>query len=179
MPPRSARDLEHEQALVHVRAIRPSDAARLEQFYAALSDESRRTRFFFITPGLSHAQSISFCTPDHDHREGFVAVAHGAPFTDEAIVGHLCLEPDGKDAAEVAIAVADGFQHRGIGRRLMAAGIAWARREHIDRFTATMLTHNAPIDRLLVGQGLPVRERLIGGGVVEITIGLGGQSAAA
>jgi acetyltransferase len=174
-----ARRVQRGQRPVRVRAVRPTDAAGLEQFYAGLSGESRRTRFFSVTSALSHAQSVSFCTTDHDHREGFVAVVNRRPSEGEQIVGHLCLEPDGAGAAEVAIAVADEFQHQGIGRRLMAAGIAWARREHVVRFTATMFASNAPINRLLVGLGLPFQERSAGAGVVEIIISLDGQSAAA
>ena len=168
-----------ERDPVRVRAIRPTDALELERFYAALSPESRRTRFFSVGSRLSHGQSLSFCTTDHDHREGFVAVVDGSPVGQERIVGHLCLEPDGEYAAEVAIAVADEFQRRGIGRRLMTAGTAWARREHIARFTATMLTSNPPIHRLLVGLGLPARVQSVGGGVAEITIDLVGRSVAA
>ncbi|MEX2546781.1 MAG: GNAT family N-acetyltransferase [Chloroflexota bacterium] len=174
-----ARRVERGRGPVRVRAIRPTDALELERFYAALSPESRRTRFFSVESTLSHGQSLSFCTTDHDHREGFVAVVDGGPVGQERIVGHLCLEPDGEDAAEVAIAVADEFQRRGIGRRLMAAGTAWARRERIARFTATMLASNPPIHRLLVGLGLPARVRSVGGGVAEITIDLVGQSVAA
>lgn len=174
-----ARHVDRRLGSVRVRAIRPTDAAELERFYSALSPESRRTRFFAITSAVSHAQSDGFCTTDHGHREGFVAVVDGGPFREEQIVGHLCLEPDGADMAEVAIAVADEFQHQGIGRRLMAAGLAWARREHIARITATMFASNAPISRLLAGLGLPVKERSAGAGVTEITIDLGGQSVAA
>jgi acetyltransferase len=164
---------------VLVRRVRPSDTAGLERFYAALSQESRRTRFFSVDPVISHAQSISFCTTDHEHREGFVAVTAGRPGEVALIVGHLCLEPDGIGQAEVAIVIADPFQHHGIGRRLMAAGLAWARREHIARLTATMFASNAPICRLFVGLGPSVQESWVGAGVVEITISLDGPSAAA
>ena len=116
---------------------------------------------------------------DSNLRSLFVAVVNDGPEGQDRIVGHLCVEPDGADTAEVAIAVADEFQHRGIGRRLMAAGAAWARRERIARFTATMLASNAPIHRLLVGLGLPTRLRYVGGGVAEITIDLVGRSVAA
>lgn len=166
-------------ALVRVRAILPTDAAELERFYTGLSPESRQNRFFSICSGLSQAQSDSFCTTDHDHREGFVAVLGRAPGRHERIVGHLCLEPDGAAAAEAAIAVADEFQRQGIGRRLMAAGVAWARHEHIASLTATMLAGNAPIHRLLVGLGLPTTLKDVGAGVAEITIDLVAQSFAA
>lgn len=97
----------------------------------------------------------------------------------ERIVGHLCLEPNGADAAEVAIAVADEFQHHGIGRRLLMAGAAWARGEHLTRLTAAMLAGNAPIHRLLAGLGLPTRTAYAGAGVSEVTIDLVAQSVAA
>lgn len=164
---------------VGVRAIRPTDAPELQRFYTGLSPESRRMRFFTIGSGLSPAQSRAFCTTDHDHREGFVAVALSGPNRDERIVGHLCLEPDGAEAAEVAIAVADEFQHHGIGRRLLLAGVAWARREHIARLTATMLAGNPAIHRLLAGLGLPTRVTYAGAGLSEVTIDLVAQGAAA
>jgi len=56
--------------LVRIREIRPTDQADLQHFYAGLSPESRRARFLSVRSGLSQAQSISFCTTDHDHREG-------------------------------------------------------------------------------------------------------------
>ena len=173
------RRVEGSPAPVQVRAIRPTDAAGLERFYSDLSAESRQTRFFSISPGLSHAQAASFCTTDHDHREGFVAVVQRRPGDRERVVGHLCLEPDGAAAAEIAIAVADEFQHQGVGRRLMDAGVAWARSEHIATLTATMLAGNAPIHRLLVGLGLPARVRCVGAGLAEVTIDLVAQSVAA
>jgi GNAT superfamily N-acetyltransferase len=174
-----APDLADDPGRVEVRAIRRTDAAALERFYSGLSAESRQTRFFSISSGLSHAASVSFCTTHHDHREGFVAVVDGHAGDQERIVGHLCLEPDGAAAAEVAIAVADEFQHQGIGRSLMAAGVAWARDEHIAALTATMLAGNAPIHRLLVGLGLPTRLSCVGAGLAEVTIELVAQSVAA
>jgi acetyltransferase len=139
---------------ITIRPALPTDAEALERFYAGLSEDSRHLRFFGCTRGISHSQSVSFCTPDHAHREGYVAVlSSGGPGPD-LIVGHLCLEPIDDATAEVAIAVADAYQHQGIGRRLMAAGIDWARAVGIARLRATMLALNIPIKRLLAGLGL-------------------------
>ena len=163
---------------VRIRAIRAADASELQSFYGRLSPESLRSRFLFVSTGLNQAQATSYCATDHDHREGFVAVVQDADDR-ESIVGHLCLEPDGADA-EVAIVVADDFQHRGIGRLLMGAGTAWANREHIARLTATAFATNAQIHRLLAGLGLPARMRYAGAGMSEITIDLAaGHSLAA
>ena len=172
--PASTHTPERGSGGLSIRRIRRADLPELEQFYAALSPESRRTRFFAVGAGVSHGQSVSFCTPDHDHREGFVAIADGpAQESDrQRIVGHLCLEPAGGHVAEVAIAVSDALQHQGIGRRLMAAGVRWALGEGFTTLTATTYIGNAPIHRLLTGLGWPAHAHDAGAGTEEITIDL-------
>ncbi len=159
------------QAAVSIRPIRPSDASALERFYAALSDESRQTRFFAVTRGLTARQSAAFCAADHAHREGFVATDTRSGRLDD-IVGHLCLEPDEDGTAEMAVAVADELQGEGIARRLLDAGIVWARAMGIDRLTATMLATNAPIYRLVSGLGLAVACRAVEPDVLGVTVDL-------
>lgn len=157
---------------VLIRRTRPTDAAALERFYAELSDESRRSRFFGFARGISHDQSRSFCLVDHRHREGFVAIDRAVQPGHDRIVGHLCIEPGPGDSAEVAIAVADAYQHRGIGHRLMATGIDWARAVGIERLTATMLATNGGIRRLTTGLGYATSTRPCGPDITEITIHL-------
>jgi acetyltransferase len=160
-----------------IRPIDPADVPLLEQFYAGLSAEDRRTRFLHVGARLSEAQAVSFCTPDHAHRDGFVAVVTEAG--GDRIIGHLCMEPDGAETAEVAVAVAGEFQGAGIGGRLLAAGVAWARAEGVTRLTATMFADNAPIQRLLRSLGRPTVERALGGGVSEVVIDIAEQTIAA
>ena len=112
---------------VRVRAIRPADHDTLRAFYGSLSDESRRTRFLGSSSGIGDGQSTWFCSPDHAHREGFIATIRGPRAG--RIVGHVCIEPDGPASAEVAVAVADELQGRGIGRALVEAAVEWARRD--------------------------------------------------
>jgi RimJ/RimL family protein N-acetyltransferase len=161
------------QQVVRIRAIRSTDSAELKRFYCGLSNESRRTRFLYPSIGPTPRQCRTFCTTDHDHREGFIAIVEAHRGGHERIVGHLCMEPDRSGAAEVAIAVAEDFQHQGIARLLLAEGIAWARRKRVAQLTATMFAGNAAIQRLLLGLGLPTREGYVGAGVTEITIDLG------
>jgi acetyltransferase len=157
---------------ITIRPALPSDAEALERFYADLSEDSRHLRFFGGTRGISHRQSLSFCTPDHAHREGFVAVASSGGPEPDLIVGHVCLEPVNDTTAEVAIAVADAYQRRGIGRRLMTAGIDWARSVQITRLNATMLATNSPIQRLLANLGLAVSANVDDLGMASVGIDL-------
>ncbi|MEA2519012.1 MAG: hypothetical protein QOF49_1092 [Chloroflexota bacterium] len=163
---------------VRIRPIDPADEGALRTFYGELSNESRRTRFFAPTAGIAAGQSTWFCSPDHDHREGFVAVTAAAGRPDR-IVGHVCVDPDGPGSAEIAVAVSDAMRGRGIGRRLVHAAVAWGRADGLSTLTATMLAANPAIQRLLSGLGVPSVSRPIGAGVVEIRLNLSAVAAAA
>jgi acetyltransferase len=167
-----------DAAPIRIRRIDPADHEALQAFYAGLSDESRRTRFLGPTNGIGEGQCTYFCCPDHAHREGFVAVA-GPIGQPDRIVGHVCIEPDGPTTAEVAIAVADELQGRGIGRRLVKAAVGWARRDGFRALTATMLADNPAIQRLLTSLDLPTSAVPIGAGIIEIRIDLGVARSAA
>jgi GNAT superfamily N-acetyltransferase len=157
---------------VRIRAIEPGDAPGLERFYASLSDESRCRRFLGWTAGLPAAGSTRFCAADHAHREGFVALLEPAAPVPGEIVGHLCVEPDGAGAAEIAIAVADRLQGRGIGRRLMEAGVHWARESGIATLSATTYAWNGRLVHLVTGLDLPIASDAADSGTVRLSIDL-------
>jgi GNAT superfamily N-acetyltransferase len=159
-------------SMVAIRAIAAADDDDLRAFYAGLSDESRRTRFLGSTNGIGAGQARYFCTPDHAHREGFVALAGATARAPIRLVGHVCVEPDDGDCAEVAIAVADDAQGQGIGRALVEAAVDWARHDGYRALTATMLAINPAIQLLLTGLALPTTSRWVGAGIVEIRIDL-------
>jgi acetyltransferase len=142
---------------VSIRPIEASDAGDLSDFYAALSDESRRRRFLGTLRGITHAQASAFAGVDHGVSDGFVAVVNEAGPDDGRIVGHVCLFPDGERENEVAVAVADAFQGRGIGRQLMTAAVDSARRRHVPALTLSLFADNAVMRRLALGAGLPCR----------------------
>ena len=132
-----------------IRTIRPSDRCGLEAFYASLSPDSLDARFHGGTRGIEDDAARSFCGPDHLRREGLVAVK-SAPIEGDRIVGHLCLEPiDGSTDLEMAIAVADAWQHHGIGRALLSAAIDWATVHGVARLRAAVRWSNPAIVGLL------------------------------
>lgn len=157
---------------IHIRAVEVSDAAELRRFYADLSPESRYRRFFGMGAGIRPEDARRFCGPDHAHAEGFVAILAESGPGDGSIVAHLCLEPTDDDAIELAVAVADRYQRRGIGRRLVAAGLAWAERSGIGRLEATMLADNGGTVALLRSLDQPISWSS-DAGVVTATVELG------
>lgn len=157
---------------VVIRPIDPTDAPALQAFYASLSEDSRTLRFLGWTRGLSPSGTRNFCTADHHHREGFVAVLHDPGRAGSTIVGHLCIEPDEHGSAEVAIAVADAWQGRGLGHRLMDRGVTWARENGIRTFTASTFVSNTRLLRLVRALGLPVCAASAGANICDLTIEL-------
>jgi len=161
---------------VEIRRVRPSDREPLAEFYARLSPESRRARF--LGGAIIPAESARwFCTPDHIHEEGFVALAarpSTTTSTEQDIVGHLCLVPARGHALELGVAVADDRQGRGIGRRLFEAALEWARDGNYTGVTATAFTDNTHVLRLLSSARHPARIEPADGGVVEVVIPLVG-----
>ncbi|HLE89281.1 MAG TPA: GNAT family N-acetyltransferase [Candidatus Limnocylindria bacterium] len=136
-----------------IRPIRRGDAPGLVAFYAALSAESRRSRFFGACRSISDLQAQRFARVRRRGGDGWVAVD-----PEGQIIGHVCLEPlptRRERVEEIAAAVADAWRGRGIGRALVDAGIASARRRGVVALEATMLTGNQAIHALLEHSGLP------------------------
>jgi RimJ/RimL family protein N-acetyltransferase len=161
-----------------IRPIVPDDREALARFYADLSEDSREARFLGATPTIGENVARFFCGPDHVHREGLVAEAllgDGCA----TIIGHICLEPLARGEAEMAIAVADAWQHQGVGQELLSEAAAWARRHRIDRLVASMRWSNSAVIALIRSVGYPVAFGSGESGVLDVEIQLPAQPRAA
>lgn len=155
---------------VRIRPLEPRDAPALERFYLDLTQETRCLRFCAACRGVTHDQAAWFCRREADQHAGLVAVAGTG--AEERIAGHLCIEPEGPDRAELALVVAEAFQGFGIGRRLVREGVARARAMGIRTLTAIMFVGNQPIHRLLTTLGLPSTTTFTGAGTCRLEIDL-------
>jgi acetyltransferase len=159
-----------------IRPVRAGDGPAITAFYAALSPDSRRSRFFGACRAISDLQAERFARADERGASGWVALdALGA------IVAHLCLEPLDRPRdriEEVAVAVAEGWRGRGLGHALLAGAIASARRRGVIALEATMLTGNHPIHALLERSGLPWTCHLLEPGSESIRLELGRHAIA-
>jgi GNAT superfamily N-acetyltransferase len=151
---------------VSIRPIERADASALSDFYARLSPESRRRRFL----GGSSPGPKLIATLAGD--PGVVAVVLESGPGDGAIVAHASVQPDGHHGAEIAFAVADGFQGHGLGRRLVNRAVRLARELGADRASATILAGNASMRHLLTRAGLPLRDDCLEAGTEELVLDL-------
>jgi GNAT superfamily N-acetyltransferase len=147
---------------VHLRPIRPDDAAGLVDFHRALSPESIYRRFFSVHPQLSAAEVERFTCVDYVDRFAFVAEDG-----DQLIaVGRYDRAP-GTSEAEVAFVVADQHQHRGIGTTLLEhlADAAW--RNGIKTFVASTLADNQEMLHVFADSGFRV-SRVLETGIIDV-----------
>jgi GNAT superfamily N-acetyltransferase len=153
---------------VTIRPIQPGDKERLATFFSQLSDESRHRRFLGPKPKLS-ARELKFLTEVDQCRH----VALVAVDADDAIVGvgRYATWHDSPDRAEMAFAVVDAWQGRGLGTRLGDHLVARARVSGIAALTGSTFATNTPAKALLKHLGfLP---KGVSAGVAEYELALG------
>ena len=126
---------------VVVRPIGPDDAPLLQAFVRRLSPRSRRFRFFVALAELSEAQLHRFVNMEPDRGVALVALAERR--NGSAIIGEAryALEQD-HGHAEFAIAVADEFQRRGLGRHLLKRLMTTAWRRGVRRLFGEIRNDN-------------------------------------
>jgi len=126
---------------VVVRPIGPDDAPLLQAFVRRLSPKSRRFRFFVPLAELSAAQLARFVNVDAARGVALVALSRRPDGTAIVAEARYALTQEHEDA-EFAIAVADDFQRRGLGRQLMKRLLATAWRRDVRRLFGEIKSDN-------------------------------------
>jgi ribosomal protein S18 acetylase RimI-like enzyme len=126
-----------------IRALRDGDTETVAALFARLGDRSRERRFCGAKPRLSDLELATLARVDRN-RHVLVGYADGDPEP----VGIARLVRDG-DSAEIAFAVADDHQSRGVGSILASELAADARAAGITQLTATVCGDNPRVIALL------------------------------
>lgn len=149
-----------------LREIRPSDRAALRAMFHELSAESKASRFHGHIAELS--EPVLRYLTEVDGVDHFAVVALARPSTSsparlfqrwrtptksQEIVAVARLIRLRARCAEVAITVADAFQGRGLGTRLMQVVVDQARRSGTDTLIANVLPTNRAMLRLFAKAG--------------------------
>ena len=146
------------------------DAEALLGFFRTLSQESLRLRFHGL-PSLRVQLVESMLEPDWVERGallGTLSDEHGEERV-VAVANYVRLRDPA--VAEVAFAVADADQGRGIGTRLLEQLAARAAAVGIERFVAEVLPQNRAMLGVFERAGFELTRELEGG-VVEVTFAL-------
>ena len=154
---------------LEIRAIGPGDKADLASALEERSGEAVYRRFLGPHGPLSAAELRYLTEVDHHDHEALVAID---PESGRGVgVARYVREPKRRGSAEVAFAVLESWQGRGVGKALMRGLADRAREEGISRFTALMLAHNSPMRHLLAELG-PTRVLTREAGAVEFAVDL-------
>lgn len=155
-----------------VRPIRPDDKRLLADALGHLSPESAQRRF--LTPKRTFTRSeLRYLTEvDGENHVALVAETPARAPRHLIAVGRFVRIADDPEAAEIAIAVADHWQQRGLGSLLGQRLADEARRLGIRRLTATMAADNVAAHRLMAKLTRDLERRHVGGGVDELVLDL-------
>jgi acetyl coenzyme A synthetase (ADP forming)-like protein len=140
----------------HLRAIRPDDRDRLVDHFHRLSARSVYFRFFGAKRRLTDAELDRFTRLDFVERVALVATLRERGEERIIGVGRYAVLPGDGGTAEVAFAVADEHQGRGIGTVLLEHLLRIARARGITEFQADVLGENSLMLQVFSGSGLVV-----------------------
>ncbi|MGE4448430.1 MAG: GNAT family N-acetyltransferase [Azospira sp.] len=141
--------------VVVIRPIRPEDAEMEKEFVAHLSDESKYFRFMDTLRELTQSMLVRFTQIDYDREMAFVAVTEEDGKEVQVGVSRFVSNPDG-ETVEFALAVADGWQKRGVGRKLMSAIIECARAKGYRAVVGDVLALNSKMFKLMTSLGFTI-----------------------
>jgi len=131
-----------------IRPIRPDDAEIEQEFVRNLSKESRFFRFMDAVRELSPRMLAHFTQLDYDRHMALIAVTLVGDRDIEIAVARYVVVAD-ESSCEFAIVVADEWQHRGIGARLMRVLIDAARARGVRTMYGEVLAGNQKMLRFM------------------------------
>lgn len=145
---------------VHLRPVRAADEPALLEFLAGLGEDSRTFRFFSGAPNLE-AAARDMATVDYADRYGLLATRGG----EDRLVGHGAYVRSRPQRAEVAFAIGDEMQGRGLGTILLAHLSEVAQEQGVEVFVAEVLPQNHRMIELFRESGFPTEIASVPGAI--------------
>jgi len=144
---------------VTIRPLQSSDSQMEAEFVRNLSDETKHFRFLGGVKELSTAELKRLCNIDGQHSMAFVATVHEGDREREVGVSRYA---DGSEVGvrEMAVTVADSWQHKGLGRLLAHQLIDYARAHGVTQLYSVDFAENTAMQHLAHDLGMTVRRSL-------------------
>lgn len=138
---------------ITIRPIRLMDQAMEAEFVRRLSPESRHFRFLGGMRELPPAMVRAFCDVDGRHSMAFVATVNVDG--QETEVGVARFSPNSADdVREMAVTVADAWQHKGLGTTLAKQLIEFAKDHGVRELYSVDLAENSAMRHLAHDLGM-------------------------
>jgi acetyltransferase len=144
---------------VVIRPIRPEDEPLMVKFHETLSERSVRLRYFqtmLLPQRVAHARLTRVCFNDYDRELALVVERKTATGREILGVGRLSKVP-GLDEGEFALTVADIWQHKGIGTKLLSLLIEVSKHEKLTELGADILPENTDMQAVCRKLGFTIK----------------------
>jgi len=135
-------------SMLKLRPIAATDFAKEQAFVRGLSSQSSYLRFHGTIKDLSKKDLEKFTNPDSRNAVALIVLHSGETSKEEIGVARYVIDPDGGNC-EFAIVVADAWQKRGIGTRLMNALIRHLQASGVNHISGTVLKRNSGMRRFV------------------------------
>lgn len=153
----------------NLRPARPGDLDALTRFFRDLSAESRYRRF--MSASMPGPDLITRLAGEPDPHAALTLVVTRGTEADARVIATGSYIARDAQTAEVALAVADAFQGKGLGPLLLERLALLAVRHGFVRFWAVTSVDNTPMMRVFRESGFEVRDQMTRGGI-EIDLGV-------
>jgi acetyltransferase len=150
-----------------IRPIRRTDAPAVQAFVGALSERSRMLRYFRPLRELPAHLLDRLIEADGTRDRAFVALENGR--RDARIVGLAQYALEDHASCEFALVVADEWQGRGLGRRLLLALLDTARQAGVRRMYGDVLRENRAMLALARALGFAVGQSPLDVAALRVT----------
>jgi len=142
---------------VTIRPIHPADSAMENEFVRNLSIETKHYRFLGGVKELLPAELKRLCDVDGRHSMAFIATVQREGHETEIGVSRYAELSSDDGVGEMAVTIADAWQHKGLGQLLMQRLIAYAKTHGVKKLYSVELADNIAMRQLAVELGMSVR----------------------
>src|SRR5512139_2578517 len=158
-----------EKLEIFLRPVKINDEPLLKNFFYSLSDTSLHRRFISERKDMPHERLQEFVIIDYTKEMVILAVLKKGEKEEVIGMGQYGID-ETTHTAEVAFAIRDEYQNKGVGSEILAYLTFLAKRQGLLGFTAEVLMENQPMLHLFEKMGFDIEKRTTTG-VYELKMG--------
>jgi acetyltransferase len=139
-----------------LRPMKPEDESLVSEFLSDCSEDTIYSCYFKLIKKWTHEMLIRFTQNDYDRKLGLMAI--GLPPGPEVMMGvsRMVMAAD-RSTAEFAVIVADPWQGKGRGEKLIERVIENARDKGVKMLCGEVLATNLPMLGLIKKTGFSIK----------------------
>jgi acyl-CoA hydrolase/GNAT superfamily N-acetyltransferase len=141
-----------------LRPVKINDEPLLKDFFYSLSDASLHRRFISERKDMPHERLQDFVIIDYTKEMVILAVLKREEKEEVIGMGQYGID-EATHTAEVAFAVRDEYQNRGVGSEILSYLTFLAKRQGLLGFTAEVLLENQPMLHLFAKMGFNIEKK--------------------